>query len=142
MEIEKDYRFDYVFSYWIFTWYVLYEFKIIAYNPKIALVLGLIENLVILLLMFYFANSFIYIFLFCFVNFFLKVLPLWRLRNTGYYRTDLYALIGLFIIYMVWLYINQIDVQKYATDRFHQLKNNKPIGPFTYYVDKYYRGKP
>jgi len=138
MEIEKNYRFDYVFSYWIFVWYILYELKIVSYNPKIALVLGLLENLIILLFMFYFYNSFIYIFLFCFINFFLKVIPLWRLRNTGYFKSDICALLILFSIYLFWLYINNVRFEKYAVDKFKQLKNNKPIGPFTYYVDKYF----
>jgi hypothetical protein len=30
-------RFDYVFSYWIFIWYLFYELKWTSYNPKLAL---------------------------------------------------------------------------------------------------------
>jgi hypothetical protein len=49
-----DYRFDYVFSYWIFAWFLLYEFGYTSYNPKIALIIALIENIGILCLMIYF----------------------------------------------------------------------------------------
>lgn len=37
-------RLDYVFSYWIFAWYLLYIAKITKYNPKFVLILGIIEN--------------------------------------------------------------------------------------------------
>jgi hypothetical protein len=132
-----NYRFDFVFSYWLFAWYILYEFKIVSYNPKIAIIIGIIENILILCLMIYFENSFIYIFLFCFVNTFLKLLPLWSLRNTNYEFKDVYALIKLFIIYLLWLIINNLNLKNSVKDKYYQLKNNKPIAPFTYYIDKY-----
>ena len=137
-----EYRFDYVFSYWVFVWHILYEFKIVSYNPKIAINLGIIENFAILCLMFYFKNSFIYIFLFCLVNVFIKIIPLWMLRNTNYEVKDAYALIVLFSIYLLWmLIINNVNIKNYAKDKYYQLKNNKPVGPFTYYIDKYFLHK-
>jgi hypothetical protein len=57
-------RFDFVFSYWIFIWYLLYMLKIVIYNPKWALMIALIENTFALALMFFYKNSFINIFLF------------------------------------------------------------------------------
>ena len=49
-------RADLVFSYWIFVWYLLYIFKVTSYNPKLYLLLGLIENLAYLFLMIYYNN--------------------------------------------------------------------------------------
>jgi hypothetical protein len=132
--IIMDYRFDYVFSYWIFTWFLLYQVGITSYNPKIAIIIGLIENIGILGLMIYFKNSFIYIFLFCLINFFIKVLPLWLLRKTKYELTDVYAMFELFLIYMLWLVINRVDFIKYATDRYEQLEHNSPAAPLTHYI--------
>ena len=43
-EFTGRYRFDLVYSYWIFAWYLLYIFKIIPYNPKLVLIIGVVEN--------------------------------------------------------------------------------------------------
>lgn len=129
-----DFRFDYVFSYWIFAWFLFYYFGFTSYNPKIALIIGLIENIGILALMIYFKNSFIYIFLFCLINFFIKVLPIWLLRNTKYDLKDVYALVALFLIYVLWLLINKVDFKKYMMDRYEHLKNNTPAAPLIHYI--------
>jgi hypothetical protein len=44
-------RADLVFSYWIYLWYILYAFKITNFSPKFPLILGLIDNIIMLLLM-------------------------------------------------------------------------------------------
>lgn len=129
-----DYRFDYVFSYWIFAWFLLYYLGFTSYNPKIALILALIENIGILGSMIYFNNSFIYIFLFCIINFFIKVLPIWLLRKTKYEWNDVYAMIALFLIYILWLLVNKVDFKKYASDRYSQIKTNRPAAPLTHYM--------
>jgi hypothetical protein len=127
-------RFDFVFSYWIFSWYILYEFKLTSFNPFIALLIGFIENIGVLLLMFYYSNSYFNIFLFCFINFFIKVLPLWRLRNSEYNIKDIYVLIFVFSIYILWLIINKVDFKKVMNTSYNNIKNNKPLGPFMYYM--------
>lgn len=127
-------RFDYVFSYWIFIWYIFFEIGFNRYNPKIGLIIGLIDNITLLCLMIYFSNSLINIFLFCIINFFIKVIPVWRLRNTDYKISDCYALICLFVVYIGWLYINNVDIIKLLRERYDKLKNNNSFGPFMYYV--------
>jgi len=57
-------RFDFVFSYWIFVWSLLYNNKLVSYNPKFALIIALIANIIKLFTMIYYKNSFIYIVLF------------------------------------------------------------------------------
>ena len=71
-------RIDFIFSYWIFIWYILYELKLTVYNPKLVLWFGLFENLLHLLLMIYYKNSLISIFLFILVDIFIKIIPLWK----------------------------------------------------------------
>ena len=34
------------FSDWIIIWFILYEFKIIKYNPKFAVLFGIIDNII------------------------------------------------------------------------------------------------
>jgi hypothetical protein len=128
-------RFDFVFSYWIFAWYLLYMLKIVKYNPKWALTIGLIENTFALALMFFYKNSFINIFLFCFINLFIKILPLWTLRKTKYEINGMYSLIILFCIYLLWLKINNFDLKN--SQWFEYIKKNNDPGPFTYYAKQF-----
>jgi len=129
-------RFDFVFSYWIFAWFILYELKITQYNPKIALIIGLLINVIELSTMIYYKNSFSNIFLFSIINFMLKVVPIWILRKTEYKIIDIYADIGLFIIYLFWLFINNINIRRESTNIVDKIKHNKPVGPLMYYINK------
>ena len=121
---------DLIFSYWIFVWYLLYEFKFINNSPKLALIIGLITNTILLLLMIYYVNNIYNILLFCIVQVFIKVIPLWRLRNNNIY--DYKSLIILFIIYMVWLHINKTNIRKLNKTKLEKIKNNINIGQITY----------
>ena len=130
-------RIDFVFSYWIFAWYLLYTFRVTTFNPKIALVIGIIQNIGLLLLMLYYKNDWIHIATFCLINLCIKVIPLWTVRNDPYRWKDFYALVVYFMMYIVWLFINQytLDIKK----RLQDIKVNLPIGPFMQFVDKYVR---
>ena len=130
-------RFDFVFSYWIFVWYVLYECKIVSYNPKIALFLALIHNLLRLSIMIYFNNSIIYILLFILIQLCIKVYPLWSLRNVSSSPNDIYAMIGLFAIYNGWLWLNNENIVHLHKTAYHSIKHNTISTPIIYLVDKY-----
>jgi len=130
-------RFDFVFSYWIFAWFLLYQLGVIAYNPKIALMVGLIENIGILCVMLYFAKSWLNILLFCFVNFFIKIVPLYILRNTPFKARDLYAFIGLLGIYILWILVNKVSIIDTIKLRYKEIRDDKPLGPFMYYAKQY-----
>jgi hypothetical protein len=130
-------RIDFFFSYWIFLWYLLYELRFTTYNPKIALVLGILENIILFSVMVYVNQSLFHLIGFCFTNTILKVIPLWSLWNTPYRWKDFYAFVVLFMIFVGWLYVNgllTIDVLKTSLQK---LEKNEPVGPLTYYVDKY-----
>ena len=117
---------DLIFSYWMFAWYILYEFKCTNYSPKLALIIGLISNTILLFLMIFYKNNIINILLFCFIQFFIKIIPLWRLRNNKIY--DLKSLCILFIIYMAWLFINNTNIFKLNKIKMANIKNNINIG--------------
>jgi len=128
-------RFDFVFSYWIFLWYIFYILKLVKYNPKWALTIGLIENTFLFALMIFYKNSFINIFLFCFINLFIKILPLWTLRKTKYEINGIYSLIILFCIYLLWLKINNFNILQ-NSEWFNYIKKDNDLGPFTYYAKR------
>lgn len=100
-------RADLVFSYWIYVWFLLYIFKFISYSPKFPLILGLIDNIIMLLLMLYFGSKSKTIILFIIINTLIKVIPLYYLRNQTIKMRDIYFTIGLFIIFVIWLHINK-----------------------------------
>lgn len=129
-------RIDFVFSYWIFFWYILYELKLTSFNPKLAVLAGLIQNSFILGMMIYFKNSWIHIFLFCLINTVLKVIPFWNLRNTKYHKKDAYAMMVYFMIYLIWMFANGKLGMKF--DIYKKVKHNEPIGPFIYYIVRHF----
>lgn len=100
-------RIDYIFSYWIFFWYLLYICSFTKYNPKIVIILGFIQNICILLLMIYYNTKSRLIFLFFIMMFLLKIIPLYTIWNTKIRLDDIYFTGILFIVYLVWMSINK-----------------------------------
>jgi hypothetical protein len=103
----KKLRFDLVFSYWIFLWYILYVFNIVIYSPKFLLIIGLIYNIIMLFFMFIYRTNKTTIFYFILINTFIKVLPLYYLKNKLIKISDIYFSILLFCLFILWLHINK-----------------------------------
>ena len=99
-------RIDLVFSYWIYIWFILYIFKYTIYSPKFALTLGLLDNIVLLFLMFTWGTSVKTIIWFIIINTLIKVVPFYYLRTEPYKMKDVYFTAGLLLIYIIWLHIN------------------------------------
>jgi hypothetical protein len=112
-------RVDFIFSYWIFLWYLLYIFKIIKYNPKFAIYCGIIENTIIILLMIYYKTDSKILIYFLIMFFILKIIPLYTLLDTKILKNDIFITILLFIIYLFWIFVNNktiIDFNKQIID--------------------------
>jgi len=100
-------RGDLVFSYWIYIWFILYEFKFTGYSPKFPLILGVMDNLIMLILMILYGTSRRTIFYFIVINTLIKILPLYYLRNESIKLTDIYFTCGLFLLFVFWLHVNK-----------------------------------
>jgi len=100
-------RADLVFSYWIFAWFILYEFRFTEYSPKFPLILGVIDNLIMLVLMILYGTSRQTIFYFIVINTLIKVMPLYYLRNESIRLNDIYFTCGLFLLFVFWLHLNE-----------------------------------
>lgn len=131
-------RFDFGFSYWIFIWYIFYIYRLTYYNPKIALILALCENIATLYAMLYYKNKLFYIVVFCILNTFIKVIPIWTLWNTKFRWIDFYASVALFIIFLLWLYINNVSFIELEREMHDEIKKGNPGGPATYYAENIY----
>ena len=103
----KALRADLVFSYWIFIWFLLYEFKITSYSPKFPLILGIIDNIIMFILMIFYGTSRRTIFYFIVVNICIKVVPFYYLRNETIKLKDIYFTFGLFLLFIIWLHVNE-----------------------------------
>jgi hypothetical protein len=100
-------RADLVFSYWIYLWYVLYAFRITSFSPKFPLILGAIDNIIMLLLMLVYGTSKETIFYFIIINTLIKIVPLYYLRNEPMKWRDIYFTIFLFVLFILWLNVNK-----------------------------------
>jgi len=132
-------RLDLVFSYWVFAWYLLYISSITLFNPKFALLIGLIENSAYLFLMIYFNNSLSKIILFIIINIFIKIIPFYTLIKTKYQIKDVISTFVLFIIYIFWLKINNkldVNLYQYLNKIYKSITENKSDLPLTNYLER------
>ena len=124
--MEKVY---FIFSYWIFLWYLLYFFKIVNYNPKFAIIIGIIENICILLLMIFYNTKVKLFLLFILMMIILKIIPLYSIWNKKIQNRDIIATFILFIIYLFFMILNKKNVSnfiKHIKDLIIYNKNTLP----------------
>ena len=121
---------DLIFSYWIYLWYILYIFKVLKYSPKLAIIFGMIENLFILLLMCIYNTKKILIVLFIIMFFILKLIPLYTIWNDKIQlNDDIKNTSLLFIIYLLWIHLNQLTITDALTNSKNLILYNKNTMP-------------
>ena len=100
-------RTDLVFSYWIYFWFIIYIFKWTTYSPKFAILLGGLDNIIMLILMILYGTSKRTIFYFIIINTLIKIVPLYYLRNEKIKMKDIWFTIIIFAIFVIWLHLNR-----------------------------------
>jgi hypothetical protein len=105
--MKETYRFDLVFSYWIFLWWIIYIIGFTTYSPKLALIIGSIDNIILVLLMIINGiTPFYLIMAFIAINICLKAIPLWIVWSDKIdLYNDIYRLFSLFLIYLCYAYL-------------------------------------
>ena len=126
----KALRADLVFSYWIFIWFVLYEFKLINYSPKFPIILGIIENIIMFILMLLFGTSVRTIIYFILINICIKAVPFYYLRNETIKMKDVYFTAVLFLLFIIWLHINEQSIVSNLKIIYDSLLYGKDQTPF------------
>jgi len=134
-------RFDFVFSYWIFAWYMLFAAGITTYSPKVFLIISVSVNLIIFLLMLYYKNSLIYIALFVVANFIIKVIPILLIHHITIKPRDYYAGAVLFIVYNIWLIINGTSFVEIMKNQYDAVIKNDARTPFMSYALQFFGKK-
>lgn len=120
-------RVDYIFSYWVLLWYVLFMLNVTTYNPLFLLyvalflnVLGIYDKLSSM------KNTLIYIFIIILI----KVIPIYSIRDTIIKIEDIYVSLLLFFIYLLWIFMNDISFKHIHLE----LKKNQ--GPIFVTINK------
>ena len=128
---------DYIFSYWIFVWYLFYITGYFSHNPKLAVLIGLVENLFVLLSMLYYKVNLKNILYFTIVIIVIKIIPLWTLRTTTITAKDIYPTAGLFLMYLGWIiWDEKVYVLK---ESYMDMLNNKNQLPGMVLLEKLFR---
>ena len=121
---------DFFFSYWIFAWYLLYMFNIVkGYNPKFAIIVGVIENMCVILLMLYYKTKPIYLILFVVMFIIMKIIPLYTVWKSRITLKDIISTIVLFVVYLIWVNLNGkslIELKNQTIDLVAHNKNTFP----------------
>lgn len=99
-----------IFSIWIFVWYLLYVCNITNYNPKFAIIIGIISNILVILLMIYYKTKLKLIVLFIIIMCLIKLIPIYTIRNTKITKKDIIATFILLILYLIFLKLNNKSI--------------------------------
>jgi hypothetical protein len=130
----QNIRPDYLFSYWVFFWYILYIVGLVHQNPKLAIILALLENVFMLVSMAYLRIKPKNIFYFFLIVVLIKVIPLWTLRNTQIQSKDLYITLGLVLMYIGWIIWDEKTNELVLS--YKQILNNSIQTPGMLLLDK------
>jgi len=95
-----------IFSIWIFVWYLLYLCNLTNYNPKFAIIIGIISNVLVILLMIYYNTKLKPMILFIIIMCLIKLIPIYTIWNTTITKKDIIATFILFVLYLFFLKLN------------------------------------
>ena len=129
-------RFDLVFSYWIFFWYIFYILHFTQYSPKFIIGLAIIENIFMLFMMIRSGSNRRTITYFIIINALIKVLPYYTLRKERIQTQDVIATIVYFILFTIWIHINHQSLTGNAKLIYNSLIQNKNNTPFLQLVNQ------
>jgi len=110
-------RFDFLFSYWVIIWFIIYYFTYTKSwlgqrfaqwgNPKLALILALVENLATLVWIAVVNGDLFILLKYTFMILIVKVLPLYLVWGRPIHvPQDIYVFMGVFVLYNMYLWLN------------------------------------
>jgi len=101
---------DLLLSNWIFVWFVLYLLNVIPCSPKLIILAGF-GIIIFMIIYLYKKNASRYNLLkFTILNILMKAVPLIILYKVPITKNDFYFSITIFIIYMLWLDVNDTNI--------------------------------
>jgi hypothetical protein len=104
--------------------------KFVKYNPKFAIMIGILENIVLLIFMSLNGANKRTIGYFILVNTFIKVLPFYTVRYDTINVKDIQVTLMLFIIYIGWIFLNNQSLPENYKLAYFSLTKNQDTMPF------------
>ena len=99
-------RSDFIFSYWIFYWFLLYLVGVVPIAPTLWIYLGLAGNILETVYLITTRAPPYNVIKFITINIILKCIPLWFVYELPITATEIKISILVFIVYLVWIQIN------------------------------------
>jgi hypothetical protein len=129
-------RFDLIFSYWIFAWFIFFLLLGSKYiiSPFTALLISIIENSFMFLIMILYKVKSSELLFFLIINFLIKILPILYLFYKREYPSTIFDIykqtiwfVFLFVIYYLWLRINGHTILSNIIDFKNKLQKRSVI---------------
>jgi hypothetical protein len=111
----------YIFSYWIFAWYLLYKLKLVESSPLLLLLLSSAFNILTAVLLLLYRAPLANVIVLFIVTCITKLLPLYDVRNTRIHASESFYLL---VVYSCFMRLNDkgiIDVYRRLFDSFRTL---------------------
>lgn len=131
-------RLDFIFSYWILIWFIAYFVKFTTFSPKFVFLIGMLENIGVMLFLIHKNTSLKSVFYFFLVVLITKLLPLYFMRNETIKRGDVIFAFALFALYNAWLFINNrnfININMEAIDSMAHDRHDMPMLKLFNYIE-------
>ena len=124
----------FIYSYWIFTWFILYLFNIVSYNPIFYLIFGYIITIFEFLYLFINNANNYNLIKYCVINIIIKLFPIIILISLNKIKFELkdiyfgYILIIIYFLSMIILDINPyLEYNKLLNTYINNDNSNKTI---------------
>jgi hypothetical protein len=107
-------RSDFILSYWILAWFILYIIGIVRTSPLFATILGAMENIGSVIYFIFMGASPYNIIKFIIINAIIKGLPLWYMIVRGHTitRSSIIVTVLMIVMYYTWLLMNNMNLYK------------------------------
>jgi hypothetical protein len=126
-------RVDLIFSYWVITWFVVYSIGLTQYSPKFVIIIALLENVYSGIML---RTANIQTIMSLMVLILLKIIILFVLRNDKIRGIDILVSVILFIIYVLWVHINNETVVGYYNKIQRSLNKNDNNTPLVHLLSR------
>jgi len=149
--INGNINMDNIFSYWIYLWFVAYMLVrasslhtplnqgfITYWNPLIALLFALVENLIMFIHLIYIWPNTTIIVKYIVMMLLVKIWPIYVLRNSNIrWENDLIHLFYVFIAYNFYLALKGTNIIQVYNETYNSIANNRNQTPLFYTINKF-----
>lgn len=124
-------HYSYIFSYWLFVWYLLYLFDITKYNPKLILQFALLHNIIVLIYQMLLNENICSNGVFICGMIYLKVIPLYTIKDTEVNCYDIRMSVFVYLLFLIWLKIRNKHLFEFQLNLMRDFVHDSNISPTT-----------